>query len=289
MLDVIENELGEEGVVGGGGKLVGNEIVWVSVEEIMPNRSQPRKVFDKEGVEELAKSIEEYGVLQPIVVRGCGKCGENTVFKYELVAGERRLRAARMVGMDKIPCVLIDVDEEKSAELAIIENLHRKNLNFFEVAAAISSLIEVYGMTQEEVARKMSLSQPAIANKLRLLRFSEVERVFILKNNLTERHARCLLRILDPEQRSGVLKNVVLGGLNVNQTEKMIDRVLDGGFLDDFKGGGEANKEKNTDYCVDLVQKAVKKMRNSGFGAKSMCTETDEFYICTITIEKNNA
>ena len=93
MLDVIENELDEGDVVGGGGKLVGNEIVWVSVEEIIPNRSQPRKVFDKEGVEELAKSIEEYGVLQPIVVRGCGKCGENTVFKYELVAGERRLRA----------------------------------------------------------------------------------------------------------------------------------------------------------------------------------------------------
>ena len=288
MLDVIENGLDEEDVVGGGGKLVGNEIVWISVEEIMPNRSQPRKVFDKEGVEELAKSIEEYGVLQPIVVRGCGKCGENTVFKYELVAGERRLRAARMVGMDKIPCVLIDVDEEKSAELAIIENLHRKNLNFFEVAAAISSLIEGYGMTQEEVARKMSLSQPAIANKLRLLRFSEVEREFMLKNGLTERHARCLLRVLDPEQRSGVLKSVALGGLNVNQTEKMVDRVLDGGFLDDFKGGGEANKEKNTDYCVDLVQKAVKKMRDSGFGAKSMCTETDEFYICTITIEKNN-
>ena len=288
MLDVIENGLDEEDVVGGGGKLVGTEIVWISVEEIMPNRSQPRKVFDKEGVEELAKSIEEYGVLQPIVVRGCGKCGENTVFKYELVAGERRLRAARMVGMDKIPCVLIDVDEEKSAELAIIENLHRKNLNFFEVAAAISSLIEGYGMTQEEVARKMSLSQPAIANKLRLLRFSEVEREFMLKNGLTERHARCLLRVLDPEQRSGVLKSVALGGLNVNQTEKMVDRVLDGGFLDDFKGGGEANKEKNTDYCVDLVQKAVKKMRDSGFGAKSMCTETDEFYICTITIEKNN-
>ena len=94
----------------------------------MPNRSQPRRVFEKEGIEELAKSIEEYGVLQPIVVRECGNCGENAVFKYELVAGERRLRAARMVGMSKIPCILVEVSEEKSAELAIIENLHRKNL-----------------------------------------------------------------------------------------------------------------------------------------------------------------
>ena len=135
----------------------------------------------------------------------------------------------------------------------------------------------------------MSLSQPAVANKLRLLRFSEVEREFILKNGLTERHARCLLRILDPEQRVGLLKNVVLSGLNVNQTEKIVDRVLDGKFLDGFKDGGEANKEKNTDYCVDLVQKTVKKMRNDGFEAKSVCTETDGFYICTITIKKNNA
>ena len=288
MLDFIENELENEVVEGENERnLVGNEIIWISVEGIMPNRSQPRRVFDREGIEELAKSVGEFGILQPIVVRECGKCGENSVFKYELVAGERRLRAARMVGMDKIPCVLVDVEEEKSAELAIIENLHRKNLNFFEIAAAISSLIEVYGMTQEQVARKMSLSQPAIANKLRLLRFSEFEREFMLKNNLTERHARCLLRVSDLNRRKEVLEKVVLGSLSVDQTEKLVDKVLSGMLLGDLREENKKKGVKNAEYYVDLVQKAVKKMRDGGFEAKSVCTETDEFYICTITVEKN--
>ena len=213
--------VGEVRLLGNGG------VIWVSVEEIMPNKSQPRRIFDKDGLEELAESLREHGVLQPVIVRKCLESGERAVFKYELIAGERRVRAARIAGMREIPCILVDVDEEKSAELAIIENLHREDLNFFEIASAMAALIELYGMTQEEVAVKMSLTQPAVANKLRLLRFSEFEREMIIKNNLTERHARAVLRIKDDVKRLEMLREVVFGGWNVKQTEFMVEKTLE--------------------------------------------------------------
>ena len=185
-------------------KLDNNGIIMLPVEEIMPNRAQPRRVFDNSALVELSESVKKYGVIQPIVVRRCDDV-QGSVFKYELVAGERRLRAVKMAGMAEIPCVLVCVGEEMSAELAIIENLHRKNLNIFETAAAICSLIEVYGCTQEDVARKLSITQSAVANKLRLLRLSEAEKGVIIAHDLTERHARCLLKVQDEVIRWDVL------------------------------------------------------------------------------------
>lgn len=259
-------------------------IIMVSVEEIMPNRAQPRRLFDNVALEELAKSIEEYGVIQPIVVRKCEDL-VGSVFKYELVAGERRLRAAKLVGLAEIPCVFMDVDEKESAELAIIENLHRKDLNIFETAAAISSLIELYGLTQEEIARKLSVTQSAIANKLRLLRFSDLEKRIILENNLTERHARCLLRISDEGERRGILGKMVDKGFNVKEAEE---------YVEWFLGERLAKKECSEYDCVirrvknsaHIIQKAIDKLRKAGCETKSTCTETDDFYIYTITVDK---
>ena len=138
-------------------------IILLLIEEIMPNRAQPRRVFDNGSLVELSESIKENGVIQPIVVREIGDL-VGSVFKYELVAGERRLRAAKMAGLAQISCILVEIDEKKSAELAIIENLHREELNIFETATAIASLIEIYGLTQEEVARRLSVTQSAVAN-----------------------------------------------------------------------------------------------------------------------------
>ena len=278
--------LGSENV-GNGVKMVkkgNNEIVLLPVEEIMPNRAQPRRVFDNGSLMELVESIKENGVIQPIVVREIGDL-VGSVFKYELVAGERRLRAVKMAGLGKIPCVLMEVDERKSAELAIIENLHRKDLNMFETAVAISNLIDLYGVTQEEIARKLSITQSAVANKLRLLRLSDAERRVILENNLTERHARCLLRVCDEQKRWDILEWIIQSGMNVKGAEEYVDGVLEIELVGKNEVFDEKMCVKRVNYA-NIIQKAIEKLRKSGCGAKSTCTETDDFYIYTITVDK---
>ena len=282
MDSVIFLEENKEVVGGFCGKTVPEGITMVAVEEIMPNRAQPRRVFDQNSLIELSESIGEHGLLQPIVVRECEEV-VGSVFKYELIAGERRLRACKMAGLTEIPCILLDVGVEKSAELAIIENLHRKDLRIFETAEAIASLIEVYGLTQEEVARKLSITQSAVANKLRLLKLSETERELIMSNDLTERHARCLIRIGDEYARRGVLERIIEKKMNVSAAEEYV-----AGVLDDVEGSrGFVLRDGRGINCVNVIQKVINKLRKSGCEAKSTCTETDDFYIYTITVGKN--
>lgn len=192
-------------------------VVDIPIENIIPNPRQPRRDFDVERLRALRDSILRYGILQPISVRRA----ESGFF--EIVAGERRYRAASDAGFLCIPAIIIDTDEEESAELAIIENLQRQDLNIFEQASAISSLINIYHMTQEDAADKLSVSQSYIANKLRLLRFTEEERALILENSLTERHARALLRIKDENERISALRHVISYALNVASTERYVE------------------------------------------------------------------
>ena len=279
---VIFVEENKEAVGGFCGKTVSEGRITVAVEEIMPNRAQPRRVFDQNSLIELSESIRENGLLQPIVVRECEDV-VGSVFKYELIAGERRLRACKMAGLTEILCILLDVGVEKSAELAIIENLHRKDLGIFETAEAIASLIEVYGLTQEEVARKLSITQSAVANKLRLLKLSETERELIISNDLTERHARCLIRIGDECARKDVLERIIEKKMNVSAAEEYVAGVLDGA-----EGlSGVVLRDGRGINCVNVIQKVINKLRKSGCEAKSTCTETDDFYIYTITVGKN--
>ena len=279
---VIFVEENKEIVGGFCGKTVSEGIIAVAVEEIMPNRAQPRRVFDQNSLIELSESIREHGLLQPIVVRECEEV-VGSVFKYELIAGERRLRACKMAGLTEIPCILLDVGVEKSAELAIIENLHRKDLGIFETAEAILSLIEVYGLTHEEVARKLSITQSAVANKLRLLKLSETERELIISNDLTERHARCLIRIGDERARRDVLERIIEKKMNVSAAEEYVASVLD-----DVEGlRGVILRGERGINCVNVIQRVINKLRKSGCEAKSTCTETDDFYIYTITVGKN--
>ncbi len=188
--------------------------------QIRPNPAQPRRFFDPDAIAALADSIRQYGIIQPLTVRQ-----NRTDGGYELIAGERRLRAARSLGMEAVPCVLLAADEGESAAMAIIENLQRENLNMFEQAAAISSLIRLYSLTQDEIAARLSVSQSFVANKLRLLRYLPDERELILSASLTERHARALLR-LSGDDRLTALRQIITAHLNVAETEALVEEML---------------------------------------------------------------
>ena len=254
-------------------------IRYIATEEIMPNRSQPRKSFDNSSLWQLAESIKKHGILQPITVKKCTENSEYSIFQYELIAGERRLRAARLIGMTEIPCIILDITGRESAELAIIENLHREDLNIFEEAAAIASLIDLHKLTQEEIAAQLSLTQSAIANKLRLLRLTDAERAVILTNNLTERHARALLRIKNPIERIEALAYIVGNSLNVKQSESYVERLITP--VTDVK-----TALRNYKSCISTIQRAVSALREIGNGARTSCSETDDELIYTITISK---
>ena len=171
--------------------------------KIRPNPYQPRKEFSKQALEELSQSIKEYGVLQPITVRRIGSDS------YELVAGERRLRASKMVGMEYIPAIVIATHEKDSAILAMIENLQREDLHYLDEAVGYASLIQDHGFTQEELAKKIGKNQSTIANKIRLLRLPDNIKKLLIMNNLTERHARALLRLPDDELKLKALKQII--------------------------------------------------------------------------------
>ena len=178
---------------------ISSRVRYIPLERIVPNPHQPRRDFDPEGLAELADSIRQYGVLQPATVRTRGR-------DYELVAGERRLRAAKMAGLRELPCLIAQVGEEDSALLALMENLQRRDLSFMEEAAAIAQLVQRWGLSQEEAARRLGKSQSAVANKLRLLRLPEAVVEQIRQGDLSERHARALLRL------TGTGRNTIHGG-----------------------------------------------------------------------------
>lgn len=188
------------------------------VDMIDPNPGQPRRYFDGDALLSLSESIRNFGILQPLSVTY-----DKVTGRYVLVAGERRLRAAKLLGLDRVPAIVIEADTRKSEELAVIENIQREDLNIFEEARAIASLISKYGLTQESAASKLSVSQSYVANKLRLLKLSSDEAQSILEEGLTERHARALLRIKDPDRRGAALRHIIKARLNVAMTEEYID------------------------------------------------------------------
>ena len=213
------------------GKKEKERILQIDTVQIRPNMSQPRQDFDKDAIVKLADSIRQYGILQPLSVR---KTDGEDGFRYELIAGERRLRAAKMLGLKTVPCILAQVDDEISAELALVENMLRENLGIFEQATAFAALSEKYGLTQEEIAQKMSLSQSAVANKIRLLKLTPEERAMIIDAQLTERHARAFLRISAKALRSEAITHVIKNKLNVSETERYVGELL----------GSDAAKQK---------------------------------------------
>ncbi len=194
-------------------------VLYLSVDKIHPNPSQPRRYFDDAALAELSRSILRYGIIQPLTVRR-GAQG------YELIAGERRLRAARLAGLREVPCLLARADEEDSPLLALIENLQRRDLHWYEEAVAIAKLVSSYGLSQEQAAEKLGKSQSAIANKLRLLRLSPDCVALLREHDLSERHARALLRLTDDEARLAAAREIAQRRYNVAQTEAYIESLL---------------------------------------------------------------
>lgn len=247
----------------------------IRISEIVRNPNQPRRYFDPEAIATLAESIRQYGVLNPLTVRRTANGG------YELVAGERRLRAARVAGLTDVPCLLINADGEDSSVIALVENLQRRDLDFFEEANGFKRLIEQFGLTQEEAARKVGKTQSAVANKLRLLRLSQQNMELIRCNNLTERHARALLRLNDEADRINVTNYIIEHELNVSRTEEYIDEFLKAKenpqpVVEPESGKHVVRLFKDVRFFLNTLNRAVGVMVDAGIGATVKQQESDD-------------
>lgn len=241
-------------------------ITYVGIENIRPNPYQPRKQFNKISLEELSESIKQYGVIQPINVR---KLSSNM---YELVAGERRLRAATMAGLKEIPAIVININDNDSAVMALIENLQREDLSYMEEAEGYNNLISDHGFTQEELATKIGKSQSTIANKIRLLKLPPLVKKILADNSLTERHARALLKLHDEQLQLKVLKNVCEKGLNVKKTEDLVERAIDRFTRqeNEKKNKGKFTRAiKDIRIFVNTIKQSIELMKKSGVDAKA--------------------
>ena len=259
-------------------------IVYLRTDELTPNPVQPRKRFDEESLEELSGSIKSYGILNPLTVRL--RCG-----KYELVAGERRLRAAKLAGLEEVPCILIDVNMEDASLIALVENLQRRDLDFIEEALGISQLIRMFGMSQEEAARRIGKSQSAVANKLRLLKLPSDVLESLRQNGLTERHGRALLRLPSPVAQRAALEYIVDNGLTVAATDAYIDALLSEPEEAERKDEEKPEKRrtfvlKDVRVFLNTLSRSIDLMKQGGIDAGIQREETDDSLILTISIPK---
>lgn len=255
-------------------------IVYLRAEDIAPNPVQPRSDFDNEALSELAESIKSYGILNPLTVRV--RNGQ-----YELVAGERRLRAAKLAGLKEVPCIMLDVDLENAGLIALIENLQRKDLDFVEEAIAIHRLIRMFGLSQEECAKRIGKSQSAVANKLRLLKLPQDILDALRENGLTERHGRALLRLGSEKEQRTALKYIIENALTVAAADSYIDSLLA-----ETPPEPEKAEPKRTFVMKDVriflnsLTRSIEVMKQGGIAAGMKREDTEDSVILTISIPK---
>lgn len=249
-------------------------VVFLSVRAIRPNPAQPRQVFDQNGLQELAASIVQHGILQPLSVRRVGNI-------YELIAGERRLRAAKLAGLEEVPCLLMSMDENQSGLAALVENLQRRDLDFIEEAEGLARLMQLGGLSQEQAAQKVGKSQSAVANKLRLLRHSPQVLDALRSAGLTERHARALLKLNKDEDKLAAIGLIAQRGLTVAQTEQYVQDMLS----DRVPGTRRRRPPDIREFLNDLTQ-SLALIQSAGVAAVSRQQETDREITLTITIPK---
>lgn len=247
----------------------------IDINKIVANENQPRKVFDDDKIEELATSIKENGLIQPIIVRKYNR-------GYQIIAGERRFRACKLAGLKTVPCVIKDIDDKQVDTFAIIENIQREDLSPIEEAKAYKTLIDTYKMNQTELANKIGKKQSTIANKLRLLKLSDDVKYALKAKQITERHARAMLS-LDKEAQQQILKEVLKKSLNVKQTESLINKPV--------KNKPKAKKgptkiSKNMKIAMNTLNQAIELIQKTGIEVMSETQEADEEYIVTLKIKK---
>ena len=261
------------------GTTEGQQILFVPIWDIHPNPMQPRRLFEPEALRELAASIARFGILQPVTVN-------RATDGYRLIAGERRLRAARLAGLQEVPCILLEVDEEKGALLAMIENLQRKDLDYLEEARGLALLMTRFGLKQEELAGKIGKSQSTVANKLRLLQHGPKVWGALRKYELTERHARALLQLPTEEERLRVIALIAEKDLTVAKTEAYIDS-----YLGKKQGEGEKRGKRkfilrDLRMFLNTVNHSLDLVRDAGFQAHAKQEETEDEIVLTIHLPK---
>ncbi len=246
-------------------------VVFLPATAIRPNPAQPRKVFREDAIAELAESIRQHGILQPLSVRRIGT-------RYELIAGERRLRAGILAGLTEIPCIVMNMDDRESGTTAMVENLQRQDLDYIEEANGICYLMDQWSMSQEQVARLLGKSQSSVANKLRLLRHSPRVLEKLRENGLTERHARALLKLTRETDKLLAIDTIAKQGMSVSRTEQYIDSLL---------SAPEGRRtQPDVGSFLRNVSQTLTRIQQSGIPAVSERRETESQIILTITIPK---
>ena len=252
-------------------------VLFLPVDSILPNPDQPRTLFSQPELEELADSIQSMGILQPLTVR-------RREGGWELVAGERRLRAAKLAGLREVPCLSIQTDGQSSSLRALVENLQRRDLDFWEEALALRKLIDTYHISQDEAARRLGKSQSAVANKLRLLKLDPAVLTILREGGCTERHARALLRLEDPAQQREAAQQVTERSLTVAQTESMVEAMLSS------PSSGPKKKPtfivKDVRLFLNTISRSLDLMRSAGVNACCRREDTDEEILLTIHIPR---
>ena len=246
-------------------------VVFLPARSIRPNPSQPRKIFNQQALEELSQSISQHGILQPLSVRRMG-----TV--YELIAGERRLRAAILAGLPEIPCIVMQMDAQESGAAAMIENLQRQDLNYLEEAAGIAGLMEKCSLSQDQAAKLLGKSQSTVANKLRILKHSPPVLQMLRESDLTERHARALLRLPQEADKLEALREIIRQHMSVSRTDQYISALL--------AGGAKGPKKANVGAFLNSLTQSLARIQKSGISAVSERRETEHQIVLTITIPK---
>ena len=252
------------------------------IDAISPNPNQPRTSFSPQALSELADSIAVHGILQPLTVR-------QSADGWQLVSGERRLRAARLAGLDAVPCIVAQVDQEESSVLALVENLQRRDLDFLDEALALSQLTATYRMTQEEVARRLGKSQSAVANKLRLLRLSPDALTLLRSKGFSERHARALLRLPDEADQVRAAQYIVAHDLTVRATEQYIEALLTPRGVDGALSKKPRFILRDVGIFLNSLTKNLKLVQSAGIPAQCQREEDDAEIRLTITLPKYSA
>jgi ParB family chromosome partitioning protein len=295
-----KNSGGEDDVIN-----VLNKVVEIHVRAIAPNPAQPRVIFGDYELSQLAISIRQNGILQPLTVRRVGGFDESAIdgFRYELIAGERRLRAAKLAGFERVPCIIMEATTEKSALLAIMENIQRADLNYIEEAFAIKRLIDFLGVTQEEAAVKLGMAQSTVANKLRLLRLSDREKAMVLRERLNERQARALLK-LPNELREEAISRISRDGLNTAMTDKLVEELMNPcpqplgvqlEKLEKYEKTGKSERPrkhkafyiKHAELYINTFNHTIDSMQKAGIACEATQNRTDEFveYVVRIPLK----